>query len=601
MKNFLKLKLTKSLTNLFTKQNIKNSSKLLLGTIISGLTITQLKKELKLEENLIEKQLCDYEDLQNGQMKKYQIGPDEKNDLILLTRVNNEYHAVGSKCSHFSAPLDKGILIEDRIYCPWHLASFSVKTGYHDFGPVFAGLPVFKVKVENGKVSVMVPKKIKHQKKNVPVLKKKLFEDDTFVIVGGGPSAISAAESLRHSGFAGKIVMLGKEKYLPYDRTMVSKLIMKMNPVRMGIRNQEFLEINDIDFRSNSEVVDVDEKKKVVCLKNGAEISYDKLLLATGSRARKLEVSGVGLDGVFTIREAEDLEYLRAFAKGRDIRNIVVIGGSFIATETAGSLKSDFKDSNVTLLNKSDVVFKNSFGKEVGKKMADFITKNGVTILNNTNTAEFTGNKNVEKVKLVDGRELEADLVVYGIGGVCNTEYASNNLKDTRDNSILLDENLRSTLDENIFAVGDIAKFPVPKLGLQRICHYSEAITQGSHVAYNMLGKNIKYTTVPFFWTRFFNKSWAFTGFNTDFDSVVFNGKNDDKGFLAVYCKEEECFGGSGVGRNHDLIIMNQAMRIGIPIMKEQVKDENYFKWLRKEVFKNKDACGCTKKINIDK
>ena len=602
MKNLLKFKLTKTLSSVFKKNKVSTSIKLVFGTLISGITINHLeKKELKLEESLVEKVLCDFEDLQDGQMKKFQIGPDEKNDLILLARVDNQYYAVGSKCSHFSAPLDKGILFEDRVYCPYHLASFSVKTGYHDFGPVFKGLPVFKVLNKNGKISVMVPKSIKQQKKNVPVEKKNLFVNDTYVIIGGGPSAISAAESLRQCGFGGKIIMLGKEKYLTYDRTMLSKLVMKMNPVKMGVRNQEFLNQQEIDFRTNSEVVNVDETKKVVTLKNGGKVNYDKLLLASGTRARKLDVPGVGLNGIFTIREAQDLENLRNFTNGKNIKNIVVIGGSFIGTEVAGSLKTSFKESNVTLLNRSDVVFKKSFGNEVGEKMARFITKNGVKILNNTNMVEFKGNQNVEKVKLTDGREIEADLVVYGIGEVCNTDYLSDNFKDLRDKSILLDENLRSTLDQNVFAVGDIAKFPVPKLGLQRVSHYSEAITQGSHIAYNMLNKNIPYSTVPFFWTRFFNQSWAFTGFNTEFDNVIFNGKNDDKTFLAVYCKEKECFGGSGVGRNHDLIILNQAMRIGIPIMREQVSDDNYFKWLKKEVFKNKESCGCTKKVNIDK
>ena len=114
--------------------------------------------------------------------------------------------------------------------------------------------------------------------------------------------------------------------------------------------------------------------------------------------------------------------------------------------------------------------------------------------------------KNGRKIlHLSNGEKQEADLVLYGIGDVMNTEYLSDGFLDSRDNSVLLNKYLQSTLNDNVFACGDLAKFPVSGLGYKKVAHYSEAISQGTHAAWNMLGKKISYITCPFFWTRFFN------------------------------------------------------------------------------------------------
>lgn len=140
------------------------------------------------DENLVEKELCSVDELQDGQMKRFQVGPDEKKDLILLAKVEGKFYAVGLQCSHFGFPLDKGELFGDRLVCPLHLASFSVKTGLNELGPVFKGLPTYKIEVKGGKVFATVPSKLENFTQQFEGPKEKKLPDKHFVIVGGGPA-----------------------------------------------------------------------------------------------------------------------------------------------------------------------------------------------------------------------------------------------------------------------------------------------------------------------------------------------------------------------------------------------------------------------------
>ena len=156
------------------------------------------------------------------------------------------------------------MLFDDRVYCPYHFASFSVKTGYHDFGPVFKGIPTYELVVKENKVYAKVPQRLL-QKKDVQSEKvEQVLGDKNFVIIGAGPAGMSAAETLRQSGFAGKITLISKDTNLPYDRTLLSKVLMKSKPENFALRKQEFFDKHGIEILLGEEVTKVCKEKKSV-------------------------------------------------------------------------------------------------------------------------------------------------------------------------------------------------------------------------------------------------------------------------------------------------------------------------------------------------
>lgn len=204
--------------------------------------------------------------------------------MVLLAKVDGEFYAVGNKCSHFKLPLSAGLLFEDKVYCPFHFASFSVKTGNNEFGPVFKGIPTYEVKVEGGRVKVSLPKEGLGALVEIPQRKDQILNDKTYVILGAGPAGLSAAQSLRQGGFGGKIVLISKEKVLPYDRTMLTKIVMKAKSDSIKIKNETFFKDNKIDLMLGEEACDVDDINREIKLKSEQTIKYDKLLITTGTR-----------------------------------------------------------------------------------------------------------------------------------------------------------------------------------------------------------------------------------------------------------------------------------------------------------------------------
>ncbi len=160
LKIFRKFSLNR-FTNYLSSYYGTKCKKLIFASTMIGMSYMSYKNKFtNMSQELYEKELCDVDSMEDGQMKKVQVGPDEKKDLVLLAKVDGKYYVVGNKCSHFAAPMDKGLLFGDRVYCPYHLASFSVITGMPDFGPVFKGLPVYEVSVRDGKVYAKVPKTV---------------------------------------------------------------------------------------------------------------------------------------------------------------------------------------------------------------------------------------------------------------------------------------------------------------------------------------------------------------------------------------------------------------------------------------------------------
>lgn len=544
-------------------------------------------------------------DLQPGQMKEVQVGPDPKKDTVVIANVEGTIYCVGSKCSHFGAPMAQGMLFGERVFCPWHLASFSVITGQPDFGPVFKALPTYTVEIENGKIFVNVPKSSPSSSIDVGMVdfeKVGSCSNQRFVIVGAGPAGLSAAETLRQSGFTGKITMVNKEGHLPYDRTIISKYLYGAKADGLKVRDKDFFSANQIEIM-NDEVVGLDAGNKKLNLKNSGNLSFDKVLIATGLRPKPHQSFPYKEGGnVFYVRGADDARNLQKFVDSNsEPKNVVVIGGGFIGVESASTTKQKFKNANVSLVTRSEIQSK-SLGNRVGAIWRNLSEKNGVNFRLNSGVKSVSRNSegNVTSVTLLNGDVLPADMVIVGVGSLPNTDFLKNTgLKIQSSGKLRVNSFLKVSKD--VYAAGDVISF-YSELSQMDVNseHYSEAICQGSHAAWNMLTKMVPYKTIPFYWTRAFNKSLAVLGNPRADMDVVVRGKPEEFNFIAYYVgKTGRIEGAAGMGYNKELIAMNQAMRLNIPLLAQNVVDPEYnWESLYNQIVTSKAPCKCQRKCN---
>lgn len=189
-------------------------------------------------------------DFQEGEKRAVQVGPKEE-DTVLVVKLDGKYHCVSEKCPHFGFALSKGPMFDDKVVCPLHMASFSVISGQNEYGPVFDGLEKFEITEKNGELHIKVPKDKLNKSKTFPMSKRTQNDKRKFLIVGGGPASLSAAETLRQSGFEGEITILAKENVFPYDRTLLSKNIVASDISKIQFRDKKFFDDHDITFKGS--------------------------------------------------------------------------------------------------------------------------------------------------------------------------------------------------------------------------------------------------------------------------------------------------------------------------------------------------------------
>jgi NADPH-dependent 2,4-dienoyl-CoA reductase/sulfur reductase-like enzyme/nitrite reductase/ring-hydroxylating ferredoxin subunit len=445
-----------------------------------------------------------------GQKLLGHVGENE----VLLVRRGTEFFAVGARCTHYHGPLAEGLVVDASVLCPWHHARFDLRTGEASRAPALSPIECWSVEQHDDKIFV---REKRPQPQPTPPVKPSEAAPSKIVIIGGGAAGFAALEMLRRRGFDGSIVVLSDDDAAPVDRPNLSKdyLAGKAPKGWLPLRPASFYVENNIDLRLNSLVTGVDPRSRDVLLIDGTRLPYDRLLLATGAEPVVLSIPGANQPHVRTLRSLADCRAILKLAK--TARCAVVIGASFIGLEVAASLRARRIEVHVVAPEKRPME------RILGPEMGDFVRllheEHGVVFHLKDTASSIDGNQ----VKLAGGGTLEADFIVAGIGVRPRVELAER-AGLTVDRGVVVNEYLETSAP-GIFAAGDIARWPDPHTGQSiRVEHWVVAERQGQTAALNMLGHNVKFTAVPFFWSQHYDVQINYVGHAENWDELEVDG-----------------------------------------------------------------------------
>ena len=372
----------------------------------------------------------------------------------------------------------------------------------------------------------------------------------TFVIVGASLAGGGAAATLRQEGFDGRVILIGAEPRPPYERPPLSKEYLRgeLSFESALVQPSGFYDENGIESRFGVRATRVDAAVKVVELEGGERVAYDKLLVATGTRNRRIPVPGLDLDGVYDLRTVADSDRIRAeIAPGR---KAVVVGMGFIGSEVAASLRQSGVD--VTVVDRNEVPLRRVLGEEVGRVIEGIHRDHGTSMIFEDRVTAFEGAGRVERVTTARGRRIECDFVVVGLGSEPVTDLLAGT-GAVIDNGVVVDEYLRTDV-EGIYAAGDVANHYHPVFERRiRVEHWQNALKQGPAAARAMLGKGEPYDEVPWFWSDQYEHNLQYAGFHTEWDELVVRGSMDERNFVAFYRKDERVLAAVAINRGKDV------------------------------------------------
>ncbi|XP_048374554.1 apoptosis-inducing factor 3-like [Sphaerodactylus townsendi] len=489
---------------------------------------------------------------------------------VLLVREQLQIRAMGSTCPHAGAPLCKGYLKNGRLRCPWHGSCFSTKTGDIEEYPTLDCIPVFQVTIEDGKVFVTASRKdlasiglVKPMSRRNPVTRKMVL------LLGAGPAALVCAETLRQEGFTGRIVMVTKGEHLPFDKTKLSK-DMAAKAESLYLRPQSFLDTHDIEVWKEKEVVSVDLPNKTTYFGDGSSQAYDSLLIATGSDPKRLRVPGANLRNVCYLQTPEDANRILQLAFGK---RVVIVGASFIGMELASSLST--KALSIHIIEKLESAYKESLGPEVGEVAMKMLHEQGVLFSLKTEVAELRGEHGkVTHVLLDDGHMLLADVVVIGIGVTPNTRFLQGSaIELDKDGSVLVDLFMRTKVPD-VFAAGDAVSFPVALFDWKHapIHHWQVAQAHGHVAALNILQRQEKLHTVPFFWTKLLECVFRYAGYGKGYKDIVVKGNMDQQRFVIFYIRDGLVTAVSSLNFDPVVVMVAEVLLSGRNISKQEAQ-----------------------------
>ena len=394
----------------------------------------------------------------------------------------------------------------------------------------------------------------------------------TYVIVGANLCGGRAAETLRKEGFDGRLLLIGAEPDRPYERPPLSKEYLQRKVERESIflRPPEFYDEQEIEMRLGVRATGIDVRERSLELEGGERLGFDKLLIATGGRVRRLPVAGVELQGVYYLRTIEESEAIAAqlAAGGR----VVVIGAGFIGAEVAASAR--VSGLEVTMLEVAAVPLGRALGPEMGGIYAEIHREQGIDLRLGTGIDRLEGTGRVKRVVTSRGDSIDCDLVVVGVGMEPEIGLAVGAGIET-GNGIIVDEYCRTSV-EGIFAAGDVASFPNPILGERmRVEHWANAQNQGVAAAKAMLGMAEPYAEVPWFWSDQYDLNMQYVGHASAWDEVVLRGDVAGRRFTAFYLKDGRLRAAMALNRPRDISASRALIRTATPVTAQQLRDED--------------------------
>lgn len=484
---------------------------------------------------------------------------------VLLVNTGERVHAFSADCPHAGAPLDEGALCEGRIVCPWHKGVFSVENGAWLEPPALEGLTSYPVRVEGGTIFVaLAPQPAPAP--GAPYAHAKPAR--RFAVIGGGAAGAAGTATLLESDFAGEVTMFADEPQAPYDRTCLSKFVpaAEMPPDEVPPVLPESV-ARDTRLRiDHTEVRRFDIHTKRVTLADGNETTFDAVLIASGSVAKRPDIPGADLGNIYTLRNVEDAgAILHALAPNEQA---VILGDSFIGLETASALRK--RGVAVTLVAPGAQPLQRVLGERIGAMFRDWHEAHGV-VFRRAKALRFTGRdtgaREVETVELDDGSSLRAKAVIVGIGVRPATQFVSG-IDIGEDGGLDVDATMRVTGE--VYAAGDIARFPLgdalPAPQRTRIEHWRVAQQLGRIAALNMLGQTTRYEGVPFFWTEHYDKRVDYLGHAEYWNDLVISGRAGEDRFGVLYAQAGRLLAALACGYDREMALLSERMRAPLSI-----------------------------------
>ncbi|KJZ72695.1 hypothetical protein HIM_07887 [Hirsutella minnesotensis 3608] len=506
-----------------------------------------------------------------------------KDAKVLLVNAGGKVQALGAKCTHYGAPLAKGVLTSSgRLTCPWHGACFNAKTGDVEDAPALDALPVFPVTERDGAFYITGDESIISASRRKPTFKcsgkPSSATKDKVVVIGGGSGALGLIEGLREKGYDGAVTVVSNEGYLPIDRTKLSKALMT-DPAKLAWRDRSFFDSASVEW-VDGEVTSVDFASRNVSTKSGDSISYSKLVLATGGTPRKLPLEGFkDLGNIFTLRKVQDAKAI-VDAIGTKGKKIVIVGSSFIGMETAVATA---EGNSVTVIDMSKTPLERVLGERIGSGIQKLVEGKGVKFFMDAGIEKAEPSKSdpskVGAVCLKDGTRLEADLVILGVGVAPATEFLKNNsvVQLEKDGSLRTDENYAVSGLKDVYAIGDIATHPYHGPGGEgtpvRIEHWNVAQNSGRTVAGHIVDPaGTRNHFIPVFWSALGAQLRYCGNPAQGWDDLVLNGNPAEAKFVAYYAKGDTVVAMASMGMDPAMSQSAELMRLGKMPSKGQLK-----------------------------
>lgn len=394
------------------------------------------------------------------------------------------------------------------------------------------------------------------------------------IIVGASHAAAQVAPTLRQRGWEGTIGVIGNEYSLPYHRPPLSKdfLSGKKSSDDILIRQPAVYEKAHIRFALGITVIDINRSDKYVVLDNEQQIPYDKLVLTTGAKVRKLNIPGADLAGIQYLRNINDIHHIKSFV-GKE-KNAVIVGGGYIGLETAASLRK--LGMNVTVLEAMPRVLQRVTAPEVSAFYDRVHREEGVTIVTDTIAKSFEGNKHVEAVLCENGERYPADLVIVGVGVVPATELAEKAGLEV-NNGIVVDEYAR-TSDHDILAAGDCTSHYNPIYDrVLRLESVQNALDQATVAANTICGNLQPYSALPWFWSDQFDLKLQIAGLNQGYDNVVIRGDIEgSRSFAAFYLLGDRLLAVDAVNKPQEFMLGRRLITDKVPVDPAKLADEGF-------------------------